>query len=342
MSTFDNDTSSNGSVSDEAEGTALIGNQKNRDDNFEFQLAQDDYDPSSTGNLSNSSNMESHSSGNPFIPQLDFSPSLQDFTSRKKELHNIFEKFADSTMLDIRRLDIRIEKRNKKLSTYNTPGTDLPSAFKQFFNADFNPTTISDSGVFPETDTYVDRGNQLINTFKSEMSSLILDWMEKEREHLVSLRTELLSKFQNEAQVLLQAELLKCSVADRSTLATYVQKLLQSKINSRAEVLNKVKADPLAFSTQVESATGSSTKRSRLENSTSDDDVKNVGATENSRNSNVVKSQNRQGRGNQSGRGQQTTQRPHPNQHFNKGKGGSAPQNTKGNDNRGGQKTTKR
>jgi hypothetical protein len=36
MSTFDNDTSSNGSVSDEAEGTALIGNQKNRDDNFEF------------------------------------------------------------------------------------------------------------------------------------------------------------------------------------------------------------------------------------------------------------------------------------------------------------------
>jgi hypothetical protein len=141
---------------------------------------------------------------------------------------------------------------------------------------------------------------------------------------------------------LLQAELLKCSVADRSTLATYVQKLLQSKINSRAEVLNKVKADPLAFSTQVESATGSSTKRSRLENSTSDDDVKNVGATEHSRNSNGVTSQNRQGRGNQSGRGHQTTQRPHPNQHFNKGKGGSAPQNTKGNDNRGGQKSTKR
>lgn len=342
MSTFDDDTSPNGSVSDGADGSNLIGNQNNRDDNYEIQLAQEDnYDPSSTGN-SNSSNMESISSGGPFLLQLDFSPSLQDFTSRKKELHNIFEKFADSTMLEIRRLDIRIEKRNKKLITYNTPGIDLPSAFKQFFNADFNPTTISDSGVFPETDTYVDRGNQLINTFKSEMSSLILDWMEKEREHLVSLRTELLSKFQKEAQDLLQAELLKCSVADRSTLATYVQNLLQSKINSRAEVLNKVKADPLLFSTQVEITTGSSAKRSRPENLTSDDDVKNVGVTEPSRNSNWGKTQNRQGRGNQSGRGHQTTQRPQLNQHLSKGKGGSAPQNTKGNDNRGGQKTTKR
>jgi hypothetical protein len=344
------------------DGSDNDGNNLNNDHfndlNNQFPLAQhEDQDISNQGNHSSSSgNTTSRSfasaSANAteeFQLRLDLSPSLQDVISKKRELHNIFENFSTPILSEIQKLDIRIEKRLKKLESYHNPTTDLPTALRQFFHAEFNPTTIS-STEFPQTEEFTTRGLDMLNTFKGEMTGFILFWMEQEKGFLVAKREETISKFVSEAQELLKLELAKCRPEDRTELGKSIQSLLQTKLNTRASTLTKVKSDPLSFSTQVEqvdertSSTSSILKRplgtnGNNGNSKSDGDKNHVkekqqrGKSHESKNSNNQRTffgqKQNQGRGKGNSSGRQTTS--------GRGRGrGDGRQHTDGRENRSG------
>ena len=321
----------------EGDGFDTDGNSsfdgRDNDTNHDFPLGQsEDQDTSNSTRIQSSTSVFTNGRSSAsavgdtthteeFQLRLDLSPSFQDVNSKKRELHNIFEKFSTPILSELQKLDVRIEKRVKKLEAYHDKTTaDLSTAFRQFFHAEFNPTTIS-STEFPQTDEYTTHGHNMLNAFKGEMTSFILSWMEQERAFLVAKREETISKFVADAQELLKHELAKCRLDDREELGKSIQSLLQTKLNTRASTLTKVRADPLSFSTQVELVEGTPSSKLPLKrplgnsgNSKSDGDGNHVKekqkkgkqqATKNNNNQRPFLGQNQgrgRGRGNNNGR----------------------------------------